>query len=634
MKIFKKKILKLISVILLMVILLNTILSNQYNKVKAVENEEIYMNTPRRITNVFKYVNSEKVAEPIEEQYISYTKNGKEYPIYKLCIEEENINNQRVELKESNENSSLLWKILQYGYPYSSLESIGVNTEDEAYAVTQEAIYHLLGLRELGKYRSDNPDNVTAIYNIKNKIKNNNSQYELKNAEIKEDHDFCIENIHGTRYCTQKFCVDSNNVVQGYNVSIRDFPEDTKIFDLQDNETSNFNDNFFKIAIPKENIGNILAGKITAENVILNSFPLKYIDLNNKLYCATMDKEEKVGNAEYEFIKETNVSGLIAKAIHENKTPKPNAKLELRQGEQVLSEGVTNEEGIYSFMGLYPGVYSIYERDANGEILGKIPAVTIRLLYNEKVRVDVFNKVSNISDIVIENEKKKGVIEVHVLDGDVQGKYLEGVKVDIYNEKDEVIETLTTNENGLATSSRLPIDTKYKVKQKTSIGDYSIDENSHEVQFKENDEVVIVEIKNRIKTNNIRITKVDKDNNDIKLEGVIFGIYDENNTLIEEITTNAEGVAISSNLPINKQYYVKEIKALDNYVLDTKTITVYLKENNKQEENHNQGESNRQEESHNQEEIQEMQIDKISRAGNFIVFENQRIYDLLPKFGC
>ena len=39
------------------------------------------------------------------------------------------------------DNNFIIWRIITNGYPYQDLETIGVNTEEEAYTATQHAIY-------------------------------------------------------------------------------------------------------------------------------------------------------------------------------------------------------------------------------------------------------------------------------------------------------------------------------------------------------------------------------------------------------------------------------------------------------------------------------------------------------------
>ena len=55
-----------------------------------------------------------------------------------------------------------------------------------------------------------------------------------------------------------------------------------------------------------------------------------------------------------------------------------------------------------------------------------------------------------------------------------------------------------------------------------------------------------------------------------KLNGAVYGIYDaESDVLIEKLTTNIDGYAISNNLPNFGNYYLKEIKPSEGYTLDT-----------------------------------------------------------------
>lgn len=401
-----------------------------------------------------------------------------------------------------------------------------------------------------------------------------------EDISIKEVGTFHKENINSTIYYVQRFYVTSE--IGNYNININNFPNDTKILDMNNNEITSTQEDTFKIAIPEKNIKEDLNGVINVNSV------------------------------EYEFKQKANISIVTGKVIYKNGIPKINTTIELKIGEELIETGVTSEEGIIEFKNLYPGRYSVYEKDAQGNIVGNHPIV-LDLLYNEQININVLNEISDGSNIVIENEKKKGMVEVQLINGDYENEYLKNCEVEIYDFESNLIETLITDENGIATSSRLPIDNIYKVKQKNTWQDYEIDLGMHEVKFEEDNQLITVEITNYIKKNFIKITKVDKDNNDIKLEGVVFGIYNVNNELIEEITTDKNGEAISTNLPINNPYYIKEIKTLDNYVLDNKTITVFLTEGN------NNG---------------EISINRLSSINNFLVIENQKIYNILPKFGA
>ena len=81
-----------------------------------------------------------------------------------------------------------------------------------------------------------------------------------------------------------------------------------------------------------------------------------------------------------------------------------------------------------------------------------------------------------------------------------------------------------------------------------------------------------------IKANNcsLQIQKVDDDNNEIALENVEFEILDKNHNVVEKLITNEKGYATTKKLPIG-EYFVKEIKTNDNYVLNEEEIKVEVK---------------------------------------------------------
>lgn len=83
----------------------------------------------------------------------------------------------------------------------------------------------------------------------------------------------------------------------------------------------------------------------------------------------------------------------------------------------------------------------------------------------------------------------------------------------------------------------------------------------------------------------IEINKVDENHSHINLPGATFGIYVddvygmEKDMLVDEITTNNNGYAITKKLKLG-DYYIKELKAPVGYVSDEKEYPISLTENN------------------------------------------------------
>lgn len=403
---------------------------------------------------------------------------------------------------------------------------------------------------------------------------------EEKSNKIEEITSLYKTSLEGKLHFVQEFSTNFENEV---SISISNFPDGTRILDSNNNEINILKEKMFKIAIPEKNIFQDISG---------------IININEEVY---------------KYDKEVNKSTVIVKTISKDGRIRKTVNVELMKGEDIVGTAISDDKGECKFNNLYPGRYKAYEKDANGNIHSE-GIMTFDLLYMETKNVILMRDIQTNLNITVENEKKKGTIEITAVDVANSERPLENIEIEIYNSEEQVVETLTTNKEGIAISSRLPIDNIYKVKQKTVPEEYNMDISIKTVKFNDNNEKVVLKFENSMKTNFIKITKVDKDNNNIKLEGVVFGIYNEDNELIEEITTDSNGEAISSNLPINKTYNIREIKTLDNYVLDDKTITIILKEDNIETES--------------------IETKKISSRKNFLLIENQRLYDLLPKLGC
>jgi len=77
----------------------------------------------------------------------------------------------------------------------------------------------------------------------------------------------------------------------------------------------------------------------------------------------------------------------------------------------------------------------------------------------------------------------------------------------------------------------------------------------------------------------IRVIKVDADNNEIRLQGVEFNVLDDKGNIVDRLVTDENGEAISKRLRVDKEYTLQETKTLENYVLNEEMQTVILEEN-------------------------------------------------------
>ena len=230
-------------------------------------------------------------------------------------------------------------------------------------------------------------------------------------------------------------------------------------------------------------------------------------------------------------------------------------------------------------------VIGTYTTDVNGEIsIKNLRTGNYKLIekntgkwYNLAEDTTVEVKWNTTEENTIENELKKGQVKVIKVDLDNKEVKLQGVKFDVLDENGRVLETITTDENVEAYTSRYAIRdySKLTIREKETLENYVLNDTPQTVVL-EAEQIKTVTFTNELKKGQIKVIKVDQDNNEVKLKGVEFKVYDEDKNLVDTLTTDANGEATSKRLRIDKKYIVKESKTLENYVLNETPQTVTL----------------------------------------------------------
>ena len=230
-------------------------------------------------------------------------------------------------------------------------------------------------------------------------------------------------------------------------------------------------------------------------------------------------------------------------------------------------------------------VIGTYTTDVNGEIsIKNLRTGNYKLIekntgkwYNLAEDTTVEVKWNTTEENTIENELKKGQVKVIKVDLDNKEVKLQGVKFDVLDENGKVLETITTDENGEAYTSRYAVRdySKLTIREKETLQNYVLNDTPQTVTL-EAEQIKTVTFANELKKGQIKVIKVDQDNNEVKLKGVEFKVYDEDNNLVDTLITGENGEATSKRLRIDKKYIVKESKTLENYVLNETPQTVTL----------------------------------------------------------
>lgn len=151
---------------------------------------------------------------------------------------------------------------------------------------------------------------------------------------------------------------------------------------------------------------------------------------------------------------------------------------------------------------------------------------------------------------------------------------LQGAEYTLYDANGKVIDVETTNNDGIAIFNNLVKGTYYVKETKASTG-YTFDINSYQVNVSTDSLQTVIDSYEKVIKNKIVVTKVLEDKQKgtmIPEEGIEFGLYEEDGTLIEVYVTNKDGV-IELELPygkyILKQHTIKEgISVADDKLIE------------------------------------------------------------------
>ena len=161
------------------------------------------------------------------------------------------------------------------------------------------------------------------------------------------------------------------------------------------------------------------------------------------------------------------------------------------------------------------------------------------------------------------NEVKKG--ELAILKKDDSGKPIKGVKFAILDQNKNQILTITTNDNGAAGVQNLKVGRKYYYQEIEVPENVVMDPNEYEFKIETPGQLIKKEIVNETIKGSLKIFKINDE--DGVIEGVVFNILDKDKNVVDTLTTNAEGIAVSKTLTPGKYYY-KEVSVPDGVTLD------------------------------------------------------------------
>ncbi|PEE66284.1 adhesin [Bacillus thuringiensis] len=233
---------------------------------------------------------------------------------------------------------------------------------------------------------------------------------------------------------------------------------------------------------------------------------------------------------------------------------------------KVVTEVKTDKDGKAKISDLSVGKYKLVETKS-------LPGYK---KLTEPVSFEITKGMTTVLSLKVENEQlDKGSVEITKVDKDSK-KALKGVVFEVQDEAGTVVKEVKTDKDGKAKISDLSVG-KYKLVEKESLPGYKklTDPVLFEIK-KGMTEVLSLKIENEmVDTGNVEITKIDKDNK-APLAGVTFIVQDEKGNEVTKVTTDKDGKANVSDLPVGK-YELVEVESLPGYKKLEKPVSFEIK---------------------------------------------------------
>ncbi|SQC08262.1 collagen adhesin [Clostridium perfringens] len=340
-----------------------------------------------------------------------------------------------------------------------------------------------------------------------------------------------------------------------------------KIMDMNGNERNLFNSNEkFKVYIPKNAKTGELKIKVNARIPVPAVVGYK-TPVAGKQDMAIVPMETQNFDVDNVTVNWTALTGNL-KVIKtgDNGELLAGAKFQLKDMNGTVVGEKVSENGELTFTDIMGGEYILEEVESPKGFLKAEPVkVTIR--------------AGETAEINIVDTQIKGRVEITKIDEET-GEPLEGAEFEMVKaDTNEVVENMTTKENGKITSGLHPFG-DYIIREIKAPNKYTLNGKEYPVTISEHMQTIEITHANRIIKGRVAINKFDSEFTDLKLKDAEFTIYDTNDNEVDKLITDENGYDESIDLNYG-DYYMKETKAPAGHKLSDKVYDIQIREDKK-----------------------------------------------------
>lgn len=311
-----------------------------------------------------------------------------------------------------------LWKRIIHGYPYKSIQELGVANKEEAFTATKQAIYCYIHGNNPNDYEAigeAGQRTLNAMHKIINDANHSNESKVSSTIEINKLEKQWNQDQIEKQYVSKTFKVTANANIKNYTIKItKENSEDIggiKITDMQNQEKNQFNTNeTFKVLVPIKNMTENGAFKLTVEGQVQTKPILYGVAPNSSWqdYALTgATYEDGVGEKSDEY-PENETKIIIIKEDEKTKERLEGAEFQLLDENKkiVYADLKTNKEGKIEIKHLLPGKYYLKETKAKEGYERYEEEIELQVGLHEQTTITVNNNKEEKPKVEIEKSTK------------------------------------------------------------------------------------------------------------------------------------------------------------------------------------------------------------------------------------
>lgn len=368
----------------------------------------------------------------VKTTYVEYENDGVRYPAY--CLNKDKIgpDDGEYDVWIDGEISSLnIWRRLINGYPYKTLEELGVETKEEAFTATKQALYCYMHGNSPYSYEAigeAGERTLNALIQIVTAAQNSTETKISSTVTINTDNTWSIDSVD-SNYLSKTYSVSAESELTDCEIKLSingDYDiGDILLTDLDNNPKTVFSPNEeFKILVPFKNTINQQEIKIEVNSTIESKllFWGETYDDTLQDHALTYDSYSEATGETVDSIPKNSSKITIIKQDKETEERLAGVEFQLldENNEVVYSGLKTNEEGIIEINNVVPGLYYLEETntiEGYSKYEGKI-----------EIDIDLYEEFT----ITVNNNKEKvkdEEPEVTITQKEVTSEIVEEVKV-------------------------------------------------------------------------------------------------------------------------------------------------------------------------------------------------------------